>query len=430
VTTAGACSSYPCSTFTYDNDNRRLQSNFNNGGSAGPTLTFGYDNAGNQTSAIGKSSTGSVLSSFTYSFASGSTDRSLLQSVTENDSLASNVTTTYTYNALNELITAAPTSGTTLNYSYDPTGNRCSLTTSCSSRTYQYNAANELCWSLASASSANSCSSTPSGATTYSYDADGNETATSSHNSLTYNAQNQITAMTYGGQTLSPLSYADVGQAQRTVAGSTTFVNSPLGLMSMKASNVTTYFVRDNQGRLIGEWASNHNTTHYYFLTDAVGSVVDVVGSNSALADQFRYDPFGQSTHAQASLADPMRYAGGYLDATNLYHFGNRYYDPSLGRWTQQDSVPGSIASPSQLDRYIYASNDPVKFVDRTGDDAWSCTGDIFGIILGGAFSIGSAVFGVVTSESVVGAVLGWAGIVIGVGGIVFGIHGIATGDC
>jgi RHS repeat-associated protein len=63
---------------------------------------------------------------------------------------------------------------------------------------------------------------------------------------------------------------------------------------------------------------------------------------------------------------NPWRYAGGALDATGLYHFGARYYDPAIGRWTQQDSVV-SLGDPANANRYAYAGDDPVNSVDPGG---------------------------------------------------------------
>jgi RHS repeat-associated protein len=47
------------------------------------------------------------------------------------------------------------------------------------------------------------------------------------------------------------------------------------------------------------------------------------------------------------------------LGGTDL--FGARYYDPSLGRWTQQDPT-GQDANP-----YAYVDGDPVNVVDPSG---------------------------------------------------------------
>ncbi|MGZ4556564.1 MAG: RHS repeat-associated core domain-containing protein, partial [Mycobacteriaceae bacterium] len=35
---------------------------------------------------------------------------------------------------------------------------------------------------------------------------------------------------------------------------------------------------------------------------------------------------------------------GGHYDTTTgLYHFGQRYYNPTTSRWTQQDSLMGAV---------------------------------------------------------------------------------------
>lgn len=47
--------------------------------------------------------------------------------------------------------------------------------------------------------------------------------------------------------------------------------------------------------------------------------------------------------------------------------FGTRYYDPSVGRWTQQEPLPGSIADPRSLNAYSYVYDNPVNYVDPTG---------------------------------------------------------------
>jgi RHS repeat-associated protein len=58
-----------------------------------------------------------------------------------------------------------------------------------------------------------------------------------------------------------------------------------------------------------------------------------------------------------------------YLDSsTNLYKFGTRYDDPSLGRWTQQDPVGGSLGDLNSANRYAYANDDPVNAVDPSGE--------------------------------------------------------------
>ena len=73
-------------------------------------------------------------------------------------------------------------------------------------------------------------------------------------------------------------------------------------------------------------------------------------------------------------LTNPWKYAGGYLDSsTSLYKFGVRYYNPTLGRWTQQDPVGGSLGDLNSANRYVYANDNPVNAVDPSGKAVGDC---------------------------------------------------------
>ena len=67
---------------------------------------------------------------------------------------------------------------------------------------------------------------------------------------------------------------------------------------------------------------------------------------------------------------NPFQYEGGYFESsTGLVKFGTRYYNPNLGRWTQQDPVGGSLGNADTLNRYLYVDDDPVNEVDPGGTD-------------------------------------------------------------
>jgi RHS repeat-associated protein len=208
------------------------------------------------------------------------------------------------------------------------------------------------------------------GVSNYTYDGNGNETATSSGDSFSYNAKNQTTAFTHGVATVSGLSYADADQTQRTAVGQTTFANSPLGVMIAKNGGVSTYYVRDNHGQIVGQ--RTPGGSHWYFMEDGLGSVAAVVsGDGNQIGARYAYDPYGQvsckPTPSSCKVSNPWQFAGGFLDSTGLYKFGSRYYDASLGRWTQADAMAGSIVNPSGVNRYTYASDDPTNSVDPSG---------------------------------------------------------------
>ena len=390
-----------CTTFRYDADGRRTQSVF----PWGATLTTSYDNAGNVTQAVGKNSSGVVLTSFSYTYNLGSNDTTLRQTMTEADPQG-HATTTYSYDSFDRLTQAATSPGSTLNYSYDADGNRCSTTTSCNS-SYSYNVADEL-------------TASP-GVSSYSYDGNGNEVGNGAGASFSYNAKNQTTAITDNSTTLSPLTYADLGQTQRTQAGGTSQADGPNGVQITTVGTSRTYYTRDNEGNLIGERLPNGSD--WYYLTDGMGSVVGVTSSaGNDAGDRYHYDPFGNMTLDTGTVPNPWGFAGGYLDTTGLYHFGDRYYDPSVGRWTQQDPVAGSITNPSTLNLYAYVSGDPVNQKDAGGTcNGWGILGGIDLLLeAGGAILLGAtvAIIGAPTIVAIPlgviiaiagGGALGWA---------------------
>jgi len=53
--------------------------------------------------------------------------------------------------------------------------------------------------------------------------------------------------------------------------------------------------------------------------------------------------------------------------ATGLYKMGDRYYDPTLGRFISPDSFIPDPGNPQDLNRYSYARNNPLKYTDPTG---------------------------------------------------------------
>jgi RHS repeat-associated protein len=83
----------------------------------------------------------------------------------------------------------------------------------------------------------------------------------------------------------------------------------------------------------------------YYYLFDGQGSVIGLVNASGAKVNSYSYDPYGGARSATEQVANPNRYDGGYLDTySGLYHFGARYYDPILGRFTNSThpvKIPG-----------------------------------------------------------------------------------------
>jgi RHS repeat-associated protein len=174
-------------------------------------------------------------------------------------------------------------------------------------------------------------------------------------------------------------------------------------------------------------------------LSSHEASVRAVVADGKIVAG-CHYDPFGSIQGL--AYADPasgwttdLRFGGQALDdATGLYLFPARLYDPAIGRFYAVDPER-QFVSP-----YLYANNDPVLFIDPTGRFSWAAFGAIFvgavlvvaGAILtvatmGAATPALAAAIG--TSSSVAAAILGTAsGAVIGAG-ISSAVYGATHND-
>ena len=71
------------------------------------------------------------------------------------------------------------------------------------------------------------------------------------------------------------------------------------------------------------------------------------------------------------TTVNPWRFGGSYGAYTEnnnsgLLKIGQRFFDPSLGRWTQQDPVL-HLGDPRQANRYVYVAANPINLIDPSG---------------------------------------------------------------
>jgi len=113
--------------------------------------------------------------------------------------------------------------------------------------------------------------------------------------------------------------------------------------------------------------AQGQTAVEYYHL-DALGSVRAVTNAAGQVIRQHDFDPFGAELAVTFPNADRKLFTGHERDSeTSLDHFGARYYRADLGRFTTVDPVGGRLADPQTLNRYAYARNNPLRYVDPTG---------------------------------------------------------------
>lgn len=295
-------------------------------------------------------------------------------------------TTAYCYDTQNRLVSAvAPAAGATaavdFRYTYDANGNRLELNENGTvTETQTVNNADQL---------------TTAG---YTYDAAGNLTAspTAALGTISYNRDEQMNGRRYtnasGGTSQANYVYAGTNQvellrvsgggASRTYSYGRTDANGLPQIATVSPTDVTPsasntgYIAHDPNGTPIAftAWTGQ---THFY-AEDGLGSTVALVNQSGAFTADYNYDPNGEVTVTNPSgnsgilQYSPFRYAGGTYDVTsNLILFGQRWYDPATGRFTQQDSLE-TIGDPSRSNRYEYAASNPTNYIDPTGLDRCS----------------------------------------------------------
>jgi len=286
----------------------------------------------------------------------------------------------YSYDALNRLLVAQEQSGTSWKQTliYDRYGNR------------NFDAANTTQNVLAANPVINPANNriTPQAGEYYRYDAAGNLDRDIVNNAFTYDGENRQTSYA-GGSASGGANYYYDGEGHR--------------IGKVTPSSITIY-VYDVAGQMVAEYT---NTTPQgtggtsYLTSDTLGTPRVITDQSGNIKARHDYLPFGEEvsagtggrTAAQGySQFDGLRFR--YTskerdDETGLDYFGARYYSSPQGRFTSVDPYNiiletqsiaeinpekaqaqflNYLSQPQQWNRYAYVANNPLRYVDPTGE--------------------------------------------------------------
>ncbi|GIV09876.1 MAG: hypothetical protein KatS3mg019_1967 [Fimbriimonadales bacterium] len=102
-------------------------------------------------------------------------------------------------------------------------------------------------------------------------------------------------------------------------------------------------------------------------------------------------DAFGDWVSGMRQVYDwngSWGYRNELVETDGLVKVGVRWYDPTVGRFLQQDPWLGSVYAPLTLNAYAYCVNDPVNAVDPSGEIIIPV---LVGILVGAAIGLGSS---------------------------------------
>jgi len=346
----------------------------------------------------------------------------------------------YGYDLLDELtrVDYSDATGTQdITFAYDNRGNRLSNQTPFGGATYQYNTtSDELVGQLVN------------GRLSVAYTYDGNGSLTTEQYSrynnpvqtvfYYWNTKNQLKGINYLIDNLIGLGF---GSPQNVVE----FDYDYLGNRVKKTVNSeATYYLNDGL-RVLNELDAEGNVTKTiviglgqiaeidapgtitYVHQDSLGSTVMLSDDTGAVTGQYEYDVFGSVLGYTGSAESNYLFTNQEYDSeSELYYYNARYYNPSIGRFLSRDTVIGKDGDVLSRNRYIYVSNNPLKFVDPSGEDKekesgvnWSTVGKgVVQTLFGGLQTL----WGV--AETSAGAALATGGTATGVGAV----PGIAAG--
>ena len=116
--------------------------------------------------------------------------------------------------------------------------------------------------------------------------------------------------------------------------------------------------------------ASAQTETIEYYGLDALGSVRVIFDQNGQPIERMDYGPFGENLKSAIKMSFEQFALLARDSETGQDYAEARNYSPAAGRFSTVDPVYAGLAQTQKWNRYSYALNNPLAYVDPGGLDA------------------------------------------------------------
>jgi RHS repeat-associated protein len=246
--------------------------------------------------------------------------------------------------------------GRSVDYTYDPVGNRVEVTDASVATNYVTDDMNRIL---------------TVNATSFAYDVRGN-LAFDGVNTYHYDLENHLVQADVGVNHVY-YKYDPLGRLfARTDGQGTTYYLHAGDQIAAHYSGTGTLVARFVYGTGIDEpLLMVRGSQTYYYSRDGLGSVVALTNAAGNTVESYSYDAYGKP-NVMSALGNPYLFTGRQYDSTTgIYYYRARWYSPGVGRWMGKDPI-GFAGGDVNL--YGYVSNGPVNWMDPSGLE--SCSND------------------------------------------------------
>ncbi|MGA1840051.1 MAG: PKD domain-containing protein [bacterium] len=342
-------------TYSYDKLGNRINVQYPNGTKA----LYTYDILNRLIRLENKRSDDSILSSYNYTLGPVG-NRIIVQEHTGR-------TVEYTYDALyrltKEKITDPVHGDRLISYSYDPVGNRLTKSDSVDGTiNYTYDNNDRLL---------------SENGTTYTYDNNGNtitKTEGSNITTYSYDYENRPVEVNTPTSLISYIYDSDGIKVSSTVNGAVTSY-----LVDKNRAYAQVLEETDAGSSLIAGYvhgddliSMKRGSIQYFYHYDGNGNTRELTDFSETITDTYIYDAFGVILNRTGVTDNNYLYTGEQYDVNiGFYYLRARYYNQATGRFLTSDPMepfPGSIYDPPSLHLYVYTKNNPVNYIDPSGN--------------------------------------------------------------